>query len=90
MALHPIQGPNTIPPGTWRVPEEVSRRAYEVYAHIWGEQQALVTGNCRGGFGLTELVTFLYARGFPRDEWRLRVEQASRGICMGTDPRNSR
>jgi hypothetical protein len=31
---------------------------------------------CRGGFGLYELIAFLYARSFPKDEWEKRAEEA--------------
>src|SRR5581483_9599274 len=32
--------------------------------------------NCRGGFGVGELVAFLYAHSFPKDEWDKRVREA--------------
>lgn len=50
--------------------------AYEVYAAIHGEQDALVTGGCLGGFGPDELIALLYARSFPRSEWRERANEA--------------
>ena len=65
-------------PHAWRlfaptIPASVALRAYEVYVHVHGEQEALVTGNCRGGFSADELISFLYARSFPKDEWKSRV-----------------
>ncbi len=60
------------------IPVEVHMRAYEVYVELYGEQKALVTGECRGGFGTTELIAFLYARSFPKEEWRSRFEEAIR------------
>jgi hypothetical protein len=51
-------------------------QAYEVYQHVHGKQDALVTGNCRGGFGMGELVAFLYAYPHPREEWGKRVSEA--------------
>lgn len=63
-------------------PKVVTMRAYEVYCHVYGEQNALVTGNCRGGFSVGELVAFLYARSFPAIEWRARVEEAFRGMNL--------
>lgn len=30
---------------------EVTLRAYEVYRHVYGEQRALIEGECRGGRG---------------------------------------
>lgn len=63
-----------------RVPKVVTMRAYEVYKHLYGEQEALITGECRGGFGAGELTAFLYARSFPKDEWRARVYEAFRGM----------
>jgi hypothetical protein len=61
------------------VPAEVALRAYEVYCHIYGPQPAMVDlagRNCRGGFGIGELISFLYARSFPKEEWRKRTEEA--------------
>lgn len=62
------------------MPQTVTMRAYEVYCHVYGEQVALVTGECRGGFGLGELIAFLYAHSFPKPEWRERVDEAFRGM----------
>lgn len=62
-----------------KVPESVYMRAYEVYCALYGEQPAMLDlegRNCRGGFGSGELVAFLYARAFPKAEWRQRVEEA--------------
>lgn len=67
-------------PATLR--EEVVLRAYEVYCHVWGEQSAMVTGCCRGGFGIGELMAFLYARSFPKEEWRRRVDEAIEGMNL--------
>ena len=65
-----------------KAPQTVTMRAYEVYSHVYGSQEALVTGGCRGGFGVGELIAFLYARSFPKDEWRARVDQALRGLSV--------
>lgn len=75
---HPVQ---TITSGRGgRAPQVVTRLAYEVYCHVYSPQEALVTGGCRGGFGTGELVAFLYARSFPRKEWRDRVDEAMKGM----------
>lgn len=58
------------------LPSEVTLRAYEVYCHIFRPQPAMIEGNCRGGFGIGELVAFLYARSFPKGEWSARFEEA--------------
>lgn len=58
------------------VPSVVTLRAYEVYCALYTAQPAMVTGNCRGGFGVGELMAFLYARSFPREEWKARFEEA--------------
>lgn len=63
-----------------KVPKAVTMRAYEVYCAIYGPQEAMVTGQCRGGFSSGELIAFLYARSFPCDEWRRRADEASRGM----------
>jgi hypothetical protein len=54
--------------------------AYEVYCVVFAPQSAMVTGHCRGGFGASELIAFLYARSFPKAEWRKRVDEAFRGM----------
>lgn len=61
-------------------PAVVTLRAYEVYAKVWAPQEALIKGDCRGGFSAGELIAFLYAHSFPESEWRSRYEEASRGM----------
>ena len=61
---------------------KVTFRAYEVYCKIFGPQKALITGDCRGGFGVGELVAFLYARTFPEKEWDARFHEALRGLDL--------
>lgn len=71
---HPVQSSDC--PST--VPAAVSLRAYEVYCVVYGgAQSAIVEGDCRGGFGVGELVALLYARSFPREEWKVRFKQAT-------------
>lgn len=65
-----------------KVPAEVAMAAYEVYCHVYQPQAALVTGGCRGGFGAGELIAFLYARQFPKSEWRSRVHEAMKGSVI--------
>lgn len=74
---HPVQ---TSRQGQARVPKVVTMRAYEVYSHLYGEQEALVTGGCRGGFSSGELMAFLYAYPFPKAEWSARVQEAFKGM----------
>jgi len=77
--VHPIQvktHPHTPP----RVPKIVTMRAYEVYCHLYRPQEAIVTGGCRGGFGASELIAFLYAYPFPKNEWERRVQEAFNGM----------
>lgn len=62
------------------VPEVVYMAAYEVYCHIHSPQQAMIEDGCLGGFGLGELAAFLYAKGFPKSEWRKRADEAFRGM----------
>lgn len=80
--MFPIQKGNLLPRDSATVRESVYMRAYEVYCHVYAPQEALITGTCRGGFGLGELVAFLYASGFPRDEWRDRVDEAFVGAKL--------
>lgn len=64
------------------VPEAVYMAAYEVYCAVFGEQKAMVDfeRGCRGGFYSGELIAFLYARSFPRNEWRTRIDEALTGL----------
>jgi hypothetical protein len=59
---------------------KVTLRAYEVYKHVHGPQEAMITDGCRGGFSAGELIAFLYAHSFPQAEWRQRVDEAFRGM----------
>lgn len=80
--LFPIQA-HSIAREPAKVSESVYMAAYEVYAHVHGAQQALIDlegRNCRGGFGVSELVAFLYARPFPKSEWGARVDEAFAGM----------
>ena len=66
-----------------RIPEVVTRRAYEVYCQVWSPQPALVDDEkhgCRGGFSVSEMVAFLYARSFSKEEWRARYHEAITGM----------
>ena len=63
-------------------PKVVTMAAYEIYCHLYGPQEALVTGWCRGGLSAGELIAFLYARSFPKAEWRARVDEAFRGMDL--------
>lgn len=80
IATHPVQRTASHIRERSEVPQAVSLRAYEVYRHVYGEQEALVTGRCRGGFSAGELIAYLYARSFPKDEWRQRVGEAMNGM----------
>lgn len=89
---NPSNEERTFPVQTWRVRRDgagisksVHMAAYEVYAHVYGAQEALIdlSKNCRGGFGIGELVAFLYARAFPKTEWAARVDEAFKGMEIG-------
>ncbi len=75
--VHPVQ---TAGNGDGRAPQVVTMRAYEVYCQVFGPQEALVTGGCRGGFGTGELIAFLYAYSFPKEQWSARFQEACRGM----------
>ena len=74
---HPVQTPRH---GQAVAPTKVTLRAYEVYCHEYGAQSAMVTGWCRGGFSTGELIAFLYARSFPKEEWHARCREAFEGM----------
>ena len=77
---HPVQTPYHSRRLQGWAPKSVTMAAYEVYCHVFAPQEALVTGGCRGGFAVSELIAFLYARSFPKDEWKRRVEEAFTGM----------
>ena len=79
--VHPIQTECCHRGGV--APQVVTLAAYEVYREVYGPQEALITGSCRGGFGVGELVAFLYSRAVPPAEWRARVDEALTGMRMG-------
>ncbi|GEM_PF-3275788 len=80
--VHPVQKSKLLPRERAFAPQTVTMKAYEVYKQLHGEQKALVTGECRGGFSNGELVAFLYAASFPRAVWRDRVNEAFRGMRL--------
>jgi len=77
--VHPVQPTRARSPV---VPQVVTMSAYEVYRKLYGPQEAIVTGTCRGGFGVSELIAFLYAKQFPKEEWRDRVDEAFQGMKL--------
>lgn len=78
--VHPVQTECCHRGG--QCPQVVTMAAYEVYTHVYGAQPAMVEGDCRGGFGIGELIAFLYARSFPKAEWRARVDEAFAGMRL--------
>lgn len=76
---HPVQGPKEYRDRP-RCPKTVTMRAYEVYCYVHAPQVAMVTGDCRGGFSAGELIAFLYAYPFSKDQWGQRVDEAFRGM----------
>lgn len=70
---HPVQ---TCDGRGGKLSKAVTMRAYEVYCHLYGKQDALVTGWCRGGMSTGEIIAFLYARSFHPSEWNTRVHEA--------------
>ena len=78
--VHPVQN-NGHRRGVKSVcPQAVTLKAYEVYRMVCGEQKSLIEGECRGGFGVSELIAFLYAGNFPASEWRQRFDEAITGM----------
>lgn len=72
----PVQAQHDLFQDSPQVKRLVVMRAYEVYCHVYSPQEAIITGNCRGGFSRGELIAFLYARSFPKSEWRQRTDEA--------------
>lgn len=80
--IFPIQNSHMAHREQKSVPEAVYMAAYEVYCHVYSPQEAMVNDGCRGGFGMGELAAFLYASGFPKEEWRQRVDEAFAGMKL--------
>ena len=78
----PIQRSILLPREHAVVPKDVYMAAYEVYCHVYGAQEAMITGWCRGGFGIGELVAFLYAKSFSKELWRAKVDEAFDGMKL--------
>lgn len=74
---HPVQ---TCDARGGKLSTAVTKRAYEVYKHLYGPQDALITGWCRGGMSTGEIIAFLYARSFHPSEWNTRVHEAFEGM----------
>ncbi len=75
---HPVQTPNARLAS--RIGTHVTLKAYEVYSHVYAPQKAMITDGCRGGFSTGELIAFLYAHTFPKEEWSKRASEALRGM----------
>lgn len=83
--MHPVQNNNHDRSRRCQVTSDVTLAAYEVYCHLYGAQPAMVDlagRGCRGGFGIGDLTAFLYARSFPKAEWRARVDDAFKGMVL--------
>lgn len=84
----PLEAPSTFPMQVilgynreeGRIAKTVYLAAYEVYSHVFAPQQAMIEGGCRGGFSTKEIIAFLYARSFPKQEWHRRMEEAFKGL----------
>lgn len=79
----PVQTPRRVHGQQGAITTEMHLRAYEVYCEYFSPQPALIDmegRGCRGGFGMGELIAFLYARSFPKVEWKQRVDEAFAGI----------
>lgn len=76
--VHPVQLTCCYKSGA--LSTSVTMRAYEVYCALYSPQEAMVTGSCRGGFSYGELIAFLYAHSFPKEEWRQRTMEAMDGM----------
>jgi len=82
MKQFPIQRSHLLPRENTTVPEPVYMKAYEIYSHVYRPQEALITGWCRGGFSVSELVAFLYASSYPKDQWRDKVDEAFKDMKL--------
>lgn len=72
MELFPIQ---TKDGKGGKIAESVYRRAYEVYSAVYGAQEELLVNGCRCGFSTCELIAFLYAYPFPKEQWFRKINE---------------
>jgi hypothetical protein len=79
-AQFPMQSQDTSRRNGMRIGRAVYLRAYEVYSHVFSPQPALLEGGCRGGMHYGEIIAFLYAYPFPKQEWKQRFEEALEGM----------
>ena len=63
-----------------KITTKVTVAAYEVYCHVYAPQEAMMKDGCRGGFSTGELIAFLYAKTFPKEQWKNRVHMAFEGM----------
>jgi hypothetical protein len=77
ITTHPVQ---TGKFDSGRISDKVTREAYVVYSKIFGEQPAMITGGCRGGFSSGELIALLYAKTFRMEQWAERFDEAMEGM----------
>jgi len=80
--IFPIQDSHMLRREQKSVPEAVYMAAYEVYCYVYAPQEAMVNDDCRGGFDMGELTAFLYAKSFPKEEWRKRTDEAFAGMKL--------
>jgi len=76
---HPIQVSRGYGQPRATLRSEITEMAFEVYTHLY-RGQTLERLNERGGFGIGEVVAFLYARQFPKSEWSARADEAFEGM----------
>lgn len=76
--MMPVQTKRNKTPGS--ISSEIYMKAYEVYSHIYGKQDAMIIGKCRGGFFTREIVALLYAASFPKETWETKLDEALAGI----------
>ena len=57
---------------------EVHEAAHEVWATVYPASAAVP----RLRFGVGEVIAFLYARSFPKEQWKQRVEMALEGMSF--------
>ncbi len=63
----------------WKFPSHIKKMAYETYSHIYG-------GNGRRGFSNSEIIAFLYAHSFPKDQWKDKSNEAFDEMGITYDP----
>jgi hypothetical protein len=79
--FHPVHMPDNLTLGRF-VSAALTERAFEIHVFMHGSEPSLKSINRRGGLSYPQLIAYLYAYGFPREECFDRVQEALNGVVV--------